>query len=194
MSEIVYTHELPPHLGGWPCRPLGSAANNELGQMLTLVEYAVQAPEQPRTFRIFVDRHELTEVEPPKPEPPSGSAVAANYSVWLRGHGGWFDGFEPDVGREFLTWQQLNTRHPEVQVLVYDPVASAPELPWQLPVSGSSARIHHDGDLPGRICIDIPDGDYSPTEAAEIAGVLLRAAAVPVGGLDRPNTNPKETP
>lgn len=64
------------------------------------------------------------------PEPPSGSAVATDLTVWLRGHYGWFDGFAGPGEPELLTWAQLNSRHPEVTRLVRDErIFSNPGVP-----------------------------------------------------------------
>lgn len=61
-------------------------------------------------------------VPPLAKEPPTGGAAATKYTVWLHGHNGWFDGFDTADGSgdpiEFLSWEQLNQRHPEVRELI----------------------------------------------------------------------------
>lgn len=56
-------------------------------------------------------------------------------------------------------------------------IDDAPELPWNGSGPTSyTASVHIDGDNPDRLCINVPDDDYSPAEAETIAAVLLRGA------------------
>lgn len=69
----------------------------------------------------------LEVLAPPCPPEPrrgvSGQALADAETVWLRGFGGWFDGFADERGEgAFLTWAQLYARSPKVRPLVAEPL------------------------------------------------------------------------
>jgi hypothetical protein len=121
------------------------------------------------------------EVQDLPPEPPTGSAVATPYSVWLRGHGGWFDGFEPDEGRKFLTWEQLHLAH-DVRPLGY--VEPLPPFSGPLGFTDDLGRHMRLQRLAGplrraRITIDdvqVVAVDLAPDQAKLAGEALLRIA------------------
>lgn len=125
---------------------------------------------------------------PPPTEPEEGFVGRAGDMLWERddrperdgdvtpGEHWWTTGNE-----NAFTWAELRVRLRELghqlTRLIPDPADDAPALPW----SGSGPasyrpHIHIDGDQPGRLCISVPDDDYSPDEAETIASVIWRAA------------------
>lgn len=106
-------YKLPDWLGGRECQVIRAAQGPYV--TVSVVEDDVSA-------HIELMRGLLVEVAPPlPPEPPTGGAAASEYTVWLRSASGWFDGFSSEP-TEFITWDELNRRHPELRVLVHDPV------------------------------------------------------------------------
>lgn len=122
-------------------------------------------------------------------EPPSGGAAATEHTVWLHAHGGWFDGFTYSLDApEFLTWAQLNERHPDVRVLVHDPAATASELPARFgDADGDRFEIFRisDGRLSVRCTGSRPSTAatvYLNHDQAYRAGLALLAAGAPEAG------------
>lgn len=110
---------------------------------------------------------------PPAKEPPSGGAAATEFSVWLRSFKGWFDGFGNVEVSEFLTWEQLNAKHPEVRELTYAVPLDAPALPWSLGSCQMTASVEVTGS--GFIDILTDSGPYTADEAEQIARAVLAA-------------------
>lgn len=125
-------YKLPDALGGSEVDVLGDQTPTRV-----LADYVWVRHSQ--LGMVQLNRNALTEVRPAlAKEPPTGGAAASEYTVWLHAHNGWFDGFDTADGSgdpiEFFTWPELNRRHPELRVLVYDPLAdsAAPDLPYRL--------------------------------------------------------------
>ena len=91
----------------------------------------------------------LTEVAPPLPEPPDGSAVAVGSSVFQRSDVEAEPGDEDHhwfaAGRQFLQfgtrWAALCDGPEPPVLLVPDPFAVPVELPWELPVYGATLVV-----------------------------------------------------
>lgn len=110
---------------------------------------------------------------PPLPPEPgrgtTGHAVADATTVWLRGFGGWFDGFSDDRGEgAFLTWAQLYRRSPKVQ-----PLFRAPLLAEVVEALRETAPAWHE-----RECGDMNDGPdldrCTRTECVEWRALLAK--------------------
>lgn len=174
-----YTHKLPPHLGSWPCKILDTqAGNGDVWGLLTLVEYAVAAPGEPKLRRIFVDPDELVRIVPAEPSTPyvvgadghvyrmlPGREPGTDERLWQKAHGG-----------PVFTWAQLTEEWFDAQkTQPVVPLAPVQDVP--LPFS-----IHSmDNDLVGvraddrKVCLGLADNwSWSdPDEAEQIAWALL---------------------
>lgn len=189
---MTYTHKLPPHLGEWPCRKLTTRASDGLTPLLTLVEYAVAAPDGPAIKRIFVDEAELTEVAPPPPpEPADGTHWADGSNVWTRndleadaytlGNRRWF----ATGSNNPQTWDEIQARHDTTQwtQLIEDPAATAPELPY-ITEDKLCLNLDTDGDIALAVGRVSPEGHvlegglrYLTADEAEVLAAGLLATA-----------------
>lgn len=112
-------------------------------------------------------------VKPPLPEePPAGSVVLdRDGDAWTHKAGDdrrWeCHGLEAD-------WDHLNNRYGPVVLMVPDPVASAPELPFALGSCERSAMVS--ATEGGRVSLAIENEWYTPDEADRIGYAILRAA------------------
>ncbi len=161
------THRLPAVLGAVQCAIVATTGSGYVDVELT---------ETMPGLRLRLPADQLEPIAPPlPPEPPSGSAAATSFSVWLRGYRGWFDGFKDDgTATELLTWEQLHARHPgDVQVLVRDPAATAPELPWIQ--NGSEIAVVKDAADGHPIWIGLRQNAWTPEAAEQAALAVLRA-------------------
>lgn len=190
------THKLPPHLGEWPCRSLHSAASNELGQMLTLVEYTTHQG----THQIYVNWNDLTRIVAPEPTTPyvvgadgyvyklmPGCEPGTTERLWAEASPGYTR--HVTWGALTIAWEEEEKTHPIVPLVPADAwLDNAPELPFELADVGSSGTSHALsvdarseksgrgwGPHPIRVLLGSNLAGLEADQAEEFAYALLRA-------------------
>lgn len=120
--------KLPDILGGIEVEDVGDQVHGLSTAVQTLMSHVTV--EVPGVGLVRIARNKLTEVEPPLPEEPPVGAVVLDRDgdVWARKD----QGDKPwECGGLDADWEHLNNRYGPVVRMVPDPVASAPELPWE---------------------------------------------------------------
>ena len=161
------TYRLCDELGAHPCVQYGVAAG---GDWTVIVD-----PVGGDSYKLTLPRHKLVEVKPPLPEePPDGSAVFdKDGDPWVRKESG--DGKPWIHGGLDLDWSRLNEKYGPLTVLIPDPVANAPELPYSRNVAdGTWLRVEL-RRATGDLFIGADDTRLSPHEAERFAFAILRA-------------------
>lgn len=170
------TYRLPAELGGIEVRNAGMRGDGRL----ILVPVAPELAELDWEF--CLDQGALTEVKPPlPPEPPVRTVVLDREGdAWIRNASEDRPWACFDLSAD---WKHLNDRYGPVTVMVPDPVASAPELPFSLDSCNVVATVAVDRDNAGTfvaICacnLDHQESErYTPDEAERIGYAILRAA------------------
>jgi len=136
----------------------------------------------PGVGRIRIQKEALVEVEEPlPPEPPVGSVVLATTAnkpwVFVREEPGWW--YTTAMERAF-TWDDVCTRSVPV-LLVPDPLAEAPELPWDAFTGGriGDRCVNRAIDQAGGVWVKVGSVEVrvDHTMARQMGLALLRAAA-----------------
>jgi hypothetical protein len=183
------THELPKHLGGWPCRLLKSApVSDGKGNYLELVEYE---DDQGETQRIWVNPEKLTRIVPAEPDAPY--VVGPDGRVYRRQAGtepGTSERLWRDSGIGTVrTWAQWCASWDEsdfgtsVVALVEDPFAELPELPFTIRSYDSVTVEFEDvnrvrSTAPVKLMLVDNWTWCSPHEAEAIGWALIAAARI----------------
>lgn len=139
-------------------------------------------------IRVPVDA--VTAVDPPIPAEPSGNPIAvvdlgnaANFAreVWQRHAGEWWQvgGYAGERQRLGRTWADLHARG-KVMVLVPDPAADAPALPWTWTDEDGDPIIVGPSERRGHVAVirTKPSCVLTPDACRSLAALLLRAAAI----------------
>ncbi len=172
------TYKLPEWLGGHEC----SLHEHDEVREVSVVD--LREPDGTWTFRLTVPHRLLTEVVPPLPPEPDALAVKVRDHVFVVDvAGGQLVYLCPGPCHDPLDWRELCALAEEwdapIVPLVPDPVASAPELPFELDSCRVAATVAVNAPFVS-ICAFDPnqehDEQYTPAEAEQIAYAILRAA------------------
>jgi hypothetical protein len=192
------THELPKHLGAWPCRLVGqqffAAPNDDSAATLSLalVEYEVTYPDgKGRTGRLYLDATDLTRITPAEPE--TQWVLGADSNIWERCPGAepgtndrlWrkHGGSMPATTWPKLTaaWDKNGSAH-RIVPLMPDPFINAPELPCCI-TTGDGEKVAVEADptpsaeLPVRLVL-ADNWTWMRADEAEQVGLALIAGAL----------------
>ncbi len=164
------TYKLPENLVGIEVREAGRRGDGRL----------ILVPADPALvdldWEFCLPEVDLVEVVPPLPPEPDVPAVSLGGRVWARagtaGDYHWVaEGFH---GRSWLAMNQLSQGVPIVP-LVPDPVAFAPELPFEVKdfdLDYARVSVHE-----GKVAVSAPTSAHLyPEDAEQFAAAILRAS------------------
>lgn len=150
--------------------------------------------------RITITMPEGTPMEavapPLPPEPPVGTVVLVGMvfeQVLRRYEHGWAG--PGDERGEYATWAEVCSLGTPV-LLVPDPLAGAPELPWTDAGISVSVKVGVEVITRGQVRV-VADGDYAylvPSVARQMGLALLRAAAEVEQATPEPAARPRSCP
>ncbi len=168
------TYKLPEWLGGHEC----SLHEHDEVREVSVVD--LREPDGTWTFRLTVPHRLLTEVVPPLPPEPDALAVKVRDHVFVVDvAGGQLVDLCPGPCHDPLDWRELCALAEEwdapIVPLVPDPVASAPELPFEVKdfdLDYARVSVHE-----GKVAISAPTSAHlEPDDAEQFAAAVLRAA------------------
>lgn len=171
-------YRLPDALGGGECTLIGQRRPDGLYGR-------VQVGEGDDAISIDLLRSLLTEVEPPLPPEPPFRAVVLDRErdCWQLG-----DGWSSPFSTAELSWLELNKNYGPLVVLVPDPLAEAPELPWVCETPTGSITINDRGD--GRVQVAIVDQHDERATATITPSMALEAGLALLAAGDQAQTGP----
>lgn len=180
---VVTRYQLPDALGGMVL-PEDTGGQREVLTDGTTAVWLLRF-DIPGVGRVRVQKEALVEVKPPlPPEPPRGAVIKVGEALFhhhLRESAvGWVN-LRTD---SWTTWEALHRRNDGVPVLlVPDPLADAPELPWVRNVSAGQLNVGVSGQ-DTRVVVGVTDQHddrasvwIDPLTARRMGLALLRAAA-----------------
>lgn len=189
-----FSHKLPAHLGGWPCKivrtasswAVDQASTGDVSQTLALVEYefAPGSGDVHDTRRLYVLASDLERIVPAEPSTPyvegadgkvyrmlPGREPGTNERLWQKVHGA-----GPVMTWTVLTqtWADQDKGEPVVPL--------APAQPMQLPfeITSSDAdriKVRIADNLQRQVCLELADRWTwcEADEAEHVAWALLSA-------------------